>query len=84
MKILDLGKQQITVDELLQSAAGETVLIRSKDGLTFVLENADQLESEAAELAASEKFMSFLAQRSKEQATISLDEIEQRLALEEP
>jgi len=82
MKTLDLGKQQITVDELLHSAAVEAVLIRSKDGLTFVLEAADAFEQEVAELAASEKFMSFLAQRSKEPAAISLEEIEHRLALE--
>ncbi len=82
MKTLDLGKQQITVDELLRSATGETILIRSKDGLTFVLDAADVVDGEVAELASSEKFMTFLEQRSKEQASISLDEIAQRLALE--
>jgi hypothetical protein len=80
MKTLDLGKQQVTVDELLRSAAGESVLIRSKDGHAFVLEAADFFEREVAGLAASEKFMSFLAQRSKEQASIPLEEIELRLS----
>ena len=83
MKTLDLGKQQITVDELLHTAVGETVLIRSRDGMTFVLEAADSFQREVAELASSEEFMAFLAQRSKEPASLSLDEIEQRLALEE-
>jgi hypothetical protein len=84
MKTLDLGKQPVTVDELLTSAASETVLIRSKDGHEFVLEAADAFEQEVAEFAASEKFMSFLPRRSKEQASISLAEIEQRLSGEEP
>ena len=64
MKTLDLAKQQVTVDELLQSAACETVLIRSQDGHAFVLEAADLFEQEIARFAASERFMSFLAQRS--------------------
>lgn len=80
MKTLDLRKQQVTVDELLRSAAGETVLIRSRDGHAFVLEAADLFEQEVAEFAASERFMSFLAQRSKEQASILLEEIEQKLS----
>jgi len=80
MKTLDLGKQHMTVEELLRSATGETVLIRSQDGHAFLLEAADMFEQEVAKFAASEKFMSFLAQRSKEQASIPLEEIEQRLS----
>ena len=55
-----------------RSAAGETVLIRSQDGHAFVLEAADLFEQEVTEFAASGSFMSFLAQRSKEQASIPL------------
>ncbi len=80
MKTLDLGKQEMTVDELLRSAVGETVLIRSQDGHAFVLESADLFEQEVATFAESERFMSFLAQRSKEEASIPLEEIEQRLS----
>ncbi len=79
MKTLDLGKQQLTVDDLLRSASTETVLVRSKDGSEFVLEAADAFEREVGELASSEKFMAFLALGSKEEGSISLDEIEQRL-----
>ena len=84
MKSLDLSKQQFTVDELLRSAEGETVLIRSHDGHEFFLEAADQFEQEVAAFAASEKFLSFLAQRSQEEASLSLEDIEQRLSTQEP
>ena len=79
MKTLDLNKQEVTVDELLRSAQNESVLIRSQDGHAFLLEAADLFEQEVVRLAASEKFQSFLAQRSHEEASISLEEIEQRL-----
>ena len=53
------------------SAAGETVLIRSRDGLTFVLEAVDAFEREVAEFASSAKFMSFLEQRSRDRQHLS-------------
>ena len=74
MKTLDLSKQQVTVDELLRSAEGEAVLIRSQDGHSFLLEAADLFEQEVARLAASEKFLTFLAQRSREKASIPLEQ----------
>jgi len=80
MKTLDLGTHQVTVDELLQSARTEAVRVRSKDGDEFVLEAADAFEREVVELASSAKFMSFLAERSKEEGSVSLEDIEQRLS----
>jgi hypothetical protein len=78
MKTLDLKKQQVTVDELLESAAGEAVLIRGRDGNEFVIEAVDAFDREVTELAGSAKFMAFLAERSKEQGTVSLEEVERR------
>ncbi len=78
MRTLDLGKQQLTVEELLDSAASEAILIRGKDGNEFLLEAADAFDRELAVLASSEKFRSFLAERSKEAGTISLEQIESR------
>ncbi len=80
MKTLDLGTHEVTVDELLQSARTEAVRVRSKDGDEFVLEAADAFEREVIELASSAKFMSSLAQRSKEEGSVSLEDIKQRLS----
>jgi hypothetical protein len=82
MKTLNLADQQITVEELLRSATDESLLIRSKEGLTFVLEATDVIDREVAELGASDRFMAFLAARSEEQGDLSLDEIDKRLAVE--
>jgi hypothetical protein len=80
MKTLDLKKQQVSVEELLASAVGESVLIRGRDGNEFVIEAADAFDREVAQLAGSEKFMAFLAERSKEEGIISLEELEGRLS----
>jgi hypothetical protein len=83
MKTLDLKKQEVTVEELLESATGEAVLIRGRDGNEFVIEAADAFDREVARLAGSEKFMAFLTERSKEEAAVSLEEIERRLSPQE-
>jgi hypothetical protein len=79
MITLDLRTQRITIDELFQAAASETVHVIAKDGSIFVLEQADEFEREIAQLSQSKNFMAFLAERSKETGGISLDEAIQRL-----
>ncbi|NEQ64039.1 MAG: hypothetical protein F6J86_37040 [Symploca sp. SIO1B1] len=80
MRTLDLRQNPMSLEELLQVASNETVLILSDDGNEYILEAADAFEQEVAELAKSQRFMAFLAERSKEAGKTSLDEIERRLA----
>jgi predicted ATPase len=80
MRTLDLRQQKTTVDELLRFARAETVRIVNADGDEFILEAADAFEREVAELGQSEKFMAFLAERSKEPGVVSLDDLERKLA----
>jgi hypothetical protein len=84
VKTLDLRQHQVTVDELLQLAGADAVLIMNKNGDEFILEAADSFEREVAELGRSEKFMAFLTERSKEPGRTTLAEIERRLAQTEP
>jgi hypothetical protein len=79
MKTLDLRQSPMTVTALLQAARQESIRILSEDGSEFILEAADAFDQEVAELGQSEKFMSFLAERSQEAGSISLEDLEQRL-----
>jgi hypothetical protein len=83
MRTLDLRYQQMTVEELLQVASSEAILILAKDGSEFILETADAFEREVAQLGQSQKFLAFLAERSKEPGSISFEEIERRLTQSE-
>jgi hypothetical protein len=69
----------LTIDELFQAAASETVHVIAKDGTIFVLEAADEFGREVAQLGQSKNFMTFLAERSKETGGISLEEAIERL-----
>jgi hypothetical protein len=84
VKTIDLRRQQVTLDELLQSVGGDSVRVTSKDGAEFILEAADAFEREAAELGRSAKFLAFLAERSAESGRITLADVETRLAGAKP
>ncbi len=80
MITFDLRQQGVTVEELLRLAASDSVMILDEEGREFVLEAADDFDREVAQLGQSERFMRFLAERSRESGTVSLQEVEKRLA----
>ena len=82
MTKLDVRETPVSVDELLQLASDDAVLVVNRDGNEFVVEAADAFDREVAQLAASEKFMSFLKKRSQEPGSVSLEDIERRVAAE--
>jgi hypothetical protein len=56
MKTLDLTRQRITLDELLELTAAGSVRILTADGHAFILEEADEFEKEVELLGKSKKF----------------------------
>jgi hypothetical protein len=80
MITLDLRREEVSVDELLQLASGDSVRVVDREGSEFVVETADAVDREVAKLRQSTKFMTFLAERCKEEGSVSLDQIERRLA----
>ncbi len=81
MKTIDLTQETITIIDLLRMANQDSLLILSKDGHQYILEEADGFKKEVAMLGKSDKFKKFLEKRSKEEATISIDELEKKLEL---
>ena len=81
MKTVDLKQTSTTLEELLHWASLDPVLILAQNGHEFLLEEADEFDREIAVLGGSEKFMGFLEERSQEEGTIPLEEIERELGL---
>ena len=79
MKTVNLKTESPSVGELLAMARKKSVLLVSKDGATFVLEEADEFNREVAELGGSEKFMKFLSKRSKEKGATSIEQFAKRM-----
>jgi len=82
MKTVNLKTESPSVSDLLVMARKKSVLLVSKDGATFVLEEADDFDREVAELGASEKFMKFLSKRSREQTATSIEQFAKELISE--
>ena len=82
MKTVNLRKESPSVSDLLAMARKRSVLLVSKDGATFVLEEADEFDREVAELGGSEKFMRFLSKRAKERAVTSIEQFAKELIQE--
>ena len=78
MKTIDLAREERTLAELLALAKRDSVLIRSATGEDFLLEAADDFDREVALLGQSERFLSFLQDRSKEAGGRSLAEIRKK------
>lgn len=78
MTTIDLSTRKHTLSEVLTLARSGSVLIRSASGEDFLLEQADELDREVAALGASDEFMSFLAERAKEEASVSLAEMRKK------
>lgn len=79
MRTIDLKREKRTLDDLLDLSSSEAVLIQTADGRQYVLEEVDDFEREVAMLGGSEKFMSFLGERSREESTVCVTEIAQDL-----
>ena len=81
MKTIDLTKGRHTLSEVLGLAMSEAILIRSRSGDDFVLEQADEFDREVAALGTSEKFASFLDKRSRETGDIPISEVRENRGL---
>lgn len=78
MKTIDLRNEQRSLSEVLTLAKSEAVLIRSSGGEDFLLEPADAFDKEIASLGSSERFLSFLAERSRETGDVPLKAVRGR------
>lgn len=78
MKTIDLSKGKHSVAELLALAKSGTVLIHSPSGDDFLLEQADEFDREVAALGRSDKFMSFLKQRSEETGDLPIGKVREK------
>jgi len=79
MKTIDLAASPLTLNELLDSAHDEAVVVRSTDGRTYVLSAADDLSSEIDLLRRNHQFCALLDSLKQDRTRISLEEAKRRL-----
>ncbi len=77
MKAIELSGSHATVEQLLEWASQENVLIR-RNGEEFILAMVDDFEAEVESLRYNDEFIAFLDARAEEPA-ISIEEAKKRL-----
>ena len=81
MKVIELKQTHPTLDEVIDLAEEELVVLRKSDGSVFALSSVDDFDVEVELLKNNPEFMAFLSQLSQEEATISLQDLRRELAL---
>ena len=81
MKVIELAETQPTLEEVMGLAKDGVVVLRQPDGSAFALAQLDDFEIEVELLRNNLDFLSFLRQLSREEASISLEDLRRELAL---
>ena len=81
MKVIELTQSPLSLDELLEMACQEPVILRLTDHKDFVLSAVDEFELEVELLKNHQEFMAYLDELSTQKATIPLEEVEKILDL---
>jgi hypothetical protein len=79
MKTIDLSITKISLNEVLNSARYESVLVKASDGTSFLLSFANEFSSEVELLRRNHTFFAFLDSLKMDQKMLSLEDVEERL-----
>jgi hypothetical protein len=82
MKTIDVGAGMPSVEELLNLADAENVILRTRDGREFVLAELDDFDREIALTRQNDELMRLLQERSAEPGRYSTDDIKKEFGLE--
>ena len=75
MMVIDLAETHPTLKEVMGLAKGEVVVLRQPDGSAFALSQLGDFEVEVELLRNNPDFLRFLRQLSREDASISMEEL---------
>ena len=81
MKTIELSQVRGGLDEVLNLAAEENVVLTTTDGRQFIVAEIDDFETEVRLVRENRQLMDFLRQRSAPGKTYTLDEVRKALNL---
>ena len=81
MRIIEVSENKLNINEILNSASTENVILKISDGREFILAEIDNFDRELELTRQNEELMDFLKRRSEEGETYSLEEVKQQLGI---
>ncbi len=81
MKTIELTKTYMTIEELLEIADGEVIVLSHSGNRKFIVAPVDEFDLEVESLRNNKEFMAYLDEISAQEATIPLEDVEKTLDL---
>jgi hypothetical protein len=81
VKVIELKNGNPTVDELIDLAKDELVVLRKPDGSVFAFSHVDDFDVEVELLKNNPEFMALMKQLSREKPAISLKDLRKELGV---
>ena len=81
MKTVLVPPQAAEVHALLEQARDDELLVRTADGLEFLLTAVDEFDREIARTRQNARLMALLDERARQSKTVPLDEVKRQLGL---
>jgi phosphoserine phosphatase len=81
MKIIDVSIDSTALISLLTEAKQENIILRTADGLEFILAEINNFDKEIDLTRQNQELMAFLDDRGQQTKTISAAEVRARLGL---
>lgn len=82
MRTIDLGTSRFSLEDVLESARSNTVLIKSADGHSYVISAADDLSTEVELLRQNHEFVALLDELKRDTSSVSLEDVRRRFGIE--
>ncbi|MFH0341599.1 MAG: hypothetical protein ACHBNF_05580 [Chromatiales bacterium] len=76
-----LSEAAPSLEELLELAEQESLLLKTPDGREYILSEVDDLSQEIEQIRDNPELMEFLAHRSREKERFRLEQVKQELGL---
>ena len=81
MKVIELGGPAPTLEEVMELAGRELVVLRRTNGEVFAVSQVDQFGVEAELLKGNPEFMALMRELSQEEGAISSEQLRQDLGV---
>jgi hypothetical protein len=79
MKVIDLVRHSLTLQDLLELAGEDNIVLRAPDGRQFVLAEINDFAEEIEKVGQNQQLMELLNDRSMEAAKYSLGQVREQL-----
>ena len=81
MKVIEVSENTLSINEILNFAGTENIILKISDGREFILAEIDSFDRELELTRQNEELMDFLDRRSEGEETYTLEEVKKQLGM---